>query len=106
MTSFGLGISTFDVWVYALRDAVGNLERILCVHVDDEIRGGSGPSITTETVALRRRFPFRKWQSGEGVACYLKYGQNKDNKRDLDFSDWVYYGRCRKENERTSCRPG
>ena len=29
---------------------------------------------------LRNRFPFRKWQVGEGMFCSSKYVQNKDTK--------------------------
>ena len=38
----GFSRSTFDVCVYSLRSTAGNLEGILCDHVDDTILGGSG----------------------------------------------------------------
>ena len=78
MTSFGFIRSTFDVCVYALRGTVGNLEGILCVHVDDTICGGSGSMFSKALTALRHRFPFRKWPVGEGMFCGSKYVQNKD----------------------------
>ena len=37
MSSIGFSRSTFDVCVYSLRGTAGNLEGILCVHVDDTI---------------------------------------------------------------------
>ena len=43
ITSIDFTRSTFDVCVYSLRRSAGNLEGILCVHVDDTICGGSGP---------------------------------------------------------------
>ena len=39
MSSIGFSRSTFDVCVYSLRGTAGNLEGILCVHVDDTICG-------------------------------------------------------------------
>ena len=62
MTSIGFTRSTFDVCVYVHRNAGESLGGILCVHVDDTICGGSGPSFSTALATLRRRFPFRKWQ--------------------------------------------
>ena len=58
----------------------GNLEGILCVHVDDTICGGSGPLFSKALLNLRHRFPFRKWQGGEGMFCGSKYVQNKATK--------------------------
>ena len=66
--------------VHSLRGTVRNLERILCVHVDDTICSGSGSLFAKYLAALRHRFPFRKWQVGEGMFCGSKYVQNKDNK--------------------------
>ena len=59
---------------------MGNLEGILCVHVDDTICGGSGSFFSKALTALRHRYPFRKWQVGEGMFCGSKYVQNKDPK--------------------------
>ena len=53
---------------------------ILCVHVDDTICGGSGCLFSEALSNLRHRFPFRKWQVGEGMFCGSTYVQNKDNK--------------------------
>ena len=53
---------------------------ILCFHVDDTICGGSGLSFSTTLTTMRRRFPFRKWQIGEGMFCGSKYVQNKVTK--------------------------
>ena len=68
------------VCVYSLRGTAGNLEGILCVHVDDTICGGSGSLFSEALSNLRHRFPFRKWQVGEGMFCGSKYVQNNDNK--------------------------
>ena len=78
MTSTGFTRSTFDVCVYSLRSTAGSLEGILCVHVDDTTCGGSGPLFAL--LKLRHRFPFRKWQVGEGMFCGSKYVQNKATK--------------------------
>ena len=48
--------------------------------VDDTICGGSGLSFSTALATLRRRFPFRKWQIGDGTFCGSKYVQNKITK--------------------------
>ena len=77
MTSIGFTRSTFDVCVYSLRSTAGSLKGILCVHVDDTICGGSGPLFSKALLNLRHRFPFRKWQVGEGMFCGSKYVQNK-----------------------------
>ena len=61
VTSIGFTRSTFDVCDYSLRSTAGNLEGILCVHVDDTICGGLGPSFSKALLDLRHRFPFRKW---------------------------------------------
>ena len=62
--------------VYVHRDDDdGSLGGILCVHVDDTICGGSGLSFST--ALMRRRFPFAKWQIGEGMFCGSKYVQNR-----------------------------
>ena len=60
MTSIGFTRSTFDVCVYSFRSTVGNLEGILCVHVEDTICGGSGPLFSKALLDSRHRFPFRK----------------------------------------------
>ena len=70
MTSIGFTRSTFDVCVYSLRSTA----------VNDTICGGSGPLFSKALSNLRHRFPFRKWQVGEGMFCGSKYVQNKDNK--------------------------
>ena len=70
MTSIGFTRSTFGVCVH--RNDDGSLGFILCVHVDDAICG-SGLSFSTALTTLRRRFPFRKWQIGEGMFCCSKY---------------------------------
>ena len=80
MSSIGFSRSTFDVCVNSLRSTAGNLEGILCVHVDDTICGGSGSLFSEALSNLRHRFPFRKWQVEEGMFCGSKYVQNKDNK--------------------------
>ena len=80
MTSIDFLRSTFDVCVSTLRGTAGNLEGILCVHVDDTICGGSGSLFSKALSNLRHRFPFRKWQVGEGMFCGSKYVQNKDSK--------------------------
>ena len=80
MSSIGLSRSTFDVCVLSLKGTARNLEGILCVHVDDTICGASGPLFSKALSNLRHRFPFRKWQVGEGMFCGSKYVQNKDNK--------------------------
>ena len=74
MTPIGFTRSTYDVCVYSPRSTAGNLEGILCVHVDDTICG---------VLNLRHRFPFRKWQVGEGMFCGSKYVQNKATKEIL-----------------------
>ena len=60
MSSIGFSRSTFDVCVYSLRGTAGNLEGILCVHVDDTICGGLGPLFSKTLSNLRHRFPCRK----------------------------------------------
>ena len=62
------------------RNDDGSLGGILCVHVDDAICGGSGLSFSTTLTTLRRRFPFRKWQIGEGMFCGSTKLQNKATK--------------------------
>ena len=66
--------------VYVHENDDGTHGGILCVHVDDTICGGSGLSFSTALSTLRRRFPFRKWQIGEGMFCGSKYVQNKVTK--------------------------
>ena len=56
MTSIGFARSTFDVCVYSLRSTAGNLEGIVCVHVDDTICGGSGPLFFQSSVKLAPSF--------------------------------------------------
>ena len=80
MTSIGFTRSTFNVCVHSLRGTAGSLEGILCVHVDDTISGGSGPLFSKALLNLRHRFPFRKWQVGDGMICGSKYVQNKATK--------------------------
>ena len=53
---------------------------MLCVHVDDTICGGSSSLFSKALTTLRNRFPFWKWQVGEGIFCGSKCGQNKDTK--------------------------
>ena len=43
MSSIGFSRSTSDVCVYTPRSTAGNLEEILCIHVNDTLCGGSGP---------------------------------------------------------------
>ena len=87
MTSIGFTRSTFDVCVYSLRSTAGSLEGILCVPVDDTICGGSGALFSKALLNLRHRFPFRKWQVGEGMFCGSRYVQNKSDKRDHVHTD-------------------
>ena len=87
MTSIGFTRSTFDVCVYSLRSTAGNLEGIFCVHADDTICGGVGPLFSEALLNLRHRFPFRKWQVGEGMFCGSKYVQNKATKESHDHTD-------------------
>ena len=72
--------------VYVHRNDDGSLGGILCGHVDDTICG-SGLSFSTALTTLRRRFPFRKWQVGEGIFCGSQYVQNKVTKRNHDIPD-------------------
>ena len=80
VTSSGFTRITFDVCDYSLRSTAGNLEGILCVHVEDTICGGSGPLFSKALLDLCHRFPFRKWQAGEGMFCGSKCVQNKATK--------------------------
>ena len=80
MTSIGFTRSTFDVCVFSLRSTAGNLARILCVHVDDPLCGGSGPLFSKALLDLRHRLTFRKWQVREGMFRGSKYVQNKATK--------------------------
>ena len=89
MTTIGFTRSTFDVCVYSLRSTAGSLEGILCVHVDDTICGGSGTLFSKALLNLRHRFPFRKWQVGEGTTKEIM-SQNS-------------HVCCEKEDERRSC---
>ena len=66
--------------VQSLRGADGNLEGISCVHVDVTICGESGSWFSKPLTPLRHRFPFRKWQVGEGMFCGSDFVQNKDTK--------------------------
>ena len=43
MSSIGFSRSTSDVCDYIPRSTAGNLEEILCIHVNDTLCGGSGP---------------------------------------------------------------
>ena len=61
--------------VDAHRNDDGSFRGILCVHVDDTIF-----SFSTALTTLRRRFPFRKWQIGEGMFCGSKHVLNKVTK--------------------------
>ena len=56
MSSIGFSRSTFDVCVYSLRETAGNLEGILCVHVDDTICGGLGPLFFQSSVKFASSF--------------------------------------------------
>ena len=69
MSSIGFSRSTFDVCVYSLKSTAGNLEGILCVHVDDTICGGSGSLFSEALSNLRHRFPFRKWMFAAPSMC-------------------------------------
>ena len=51
--------------------------------VDDAICGGSGSLFSKVLTNQRHRFPFRKWQVGEGMFCGFKYVQNKDTKESM-----------------------
>ena len=57
MTSIAFIRSTFDVCLYTLRGTVGNLEGILCVHVDDTICGGSGSLFSKFSASPASSFP-------------------------------------------------
>ena len=89
---------------------MGNLEGILCVHVDDTICGGSGSMFSKALTALRHRFSLRKWQVGEGMFCGSKCVQNKDTKEIMisqtEFAVKVKkssHVSCLKENARGYC---
>ena len=99
MTSIGFARSTFDVCVYSLRSTAGNLEGILCVHVDDTICSGSGPLFSKALLNFRHRFPFRKWQVGEGMFCGSQYVQNKAT-TEIMITQTEF---AEKEDERRSC---
>ena len=66
--------------VYVHKNDDGSLGGILCVHIDDTIYCGSGLSFSTALTTLRRCFPFRKCQIGEGIFCGSNYVQNKATK--------------------------
>ena len=53
----------------------------MCVHLDETICGGSGLLFSKALLDLRHRFPFRKWQVGEGMFCGSKYVRNKVTKQ-------------------------
>ena len=109
MTSVGFTRSTFDVCVYSLRGTAGNLEGILCVHVDDTICGRVGSLFSKALLNLRHLFPFRKWQVGEGMFCGSKCVQNKATK-DIMITQTEFAAHtcqdsrvcCEKEDERRS----
>ena len=59
---------------------------------------------------LRHRFPFRKWQVGEGMFCGSKYVQNKVTKEIIitqtEFAAKIVkipMSAARREDERRSC---
>ena len=72
MSSIGFSRSTSDVCDYIPRGTAGNLEGILCIHVDDTLGGGSGSLFFKALSKLRHLFPFRKWQVGEGMFLWLQ----------------------------------
>ena len=82
-----------------LSGALREIWREFCVHVDDTICSGSGPLFPKALLNLRHRFPFRKWQVGEGMFCGSKYVQNKATKEIMitqtEFAE--------KADERRSC---
>ena len=69
-----------DVCVYTFRSTVGNLEGILCVHMNDAFCDGSGLLFSKALSKLCHRFPLREWQVGEGMSCGSEYAQDKVDK--------------------------
>ena len=86
MSSIGFSRSTLDVCVYSLSSTAGNLEGILCVHVDDAICGGTGSLFSKALSNLRHRFPFRKWLVGEGIFLRLQVCAEQRQQRDHDHT--------------------
>ena len=81
MTSIGFIRSTFDVCVSLLSEVLLETWRESCVFMwTTQFCGGSGSLFSKALTALRHRFPFRKWQVGEGMFCGSKCVQNKDTK--------------------------
>ena len=68
--------SKFDSCLYLCFGASGRLEGIMGAHVDDTITGGHGETYDKAVATLRRRFPFRKWRSGEGEFLGTVYRQD------------------------------
>ena len=42
---------------------------MLCVHVDDVVKGGVGAAYRKSNDQLRQRFPFRTWERNSGEFC-------------------------------------
>ena len=74
MSSISFTRRTFDVCVYSPRSTAGSLEGILVCS------RGRHNLFSKALLNLRHRFPFRKWQVGEGMFCGSKYVQNKATK--------------------------
>ena len=72
---------TFDIEgdqskLYFLRDKENNFKGVLCVHVDDVLTEGKGVFYDKTIDELRKAFPFRKGQNGEGEYCGAYLRQN------------------------------
>ena len=72
--------SKFDSCLYWCFGAGGNLEGVLGAHVDDTITGGDGPTYSKAITALRERFPFRKWRTGQGEFLGVEYSRDPVSK--------------------------
>ena len=111
ITSIGFIRSAFDVCVSMLSEVLLETLRESSVFTwTTQSVGGSGSMFSKALTALRHRFPFRKWQVGEGIFCGSKHVQNKDTK-DIMISQTEFAVEitevpmflARKKNARGSC---
>ena len=76
LLSAGFERSRLDPCLYFMREE-GVLTGIFGVHVDDNATGGEGKKYLQALDALKHRFEFRKWRTGDGDFCGAHYAQDE-----------------------------
>ena len=71
----GFTRSKFDACLYFCYGPDGQIQGVLGAHVDDTITGGNGERYVEAIEQLRKRFPFRKWRTGNGEFLGTIYEQ-------------------------------